>query len=121
MAGARRITPTDPERVGERDELPRRELLGARVGGQPHRDQRLAGAARAIPGRACSSERASDLRRWANASRTSAATPGAGAGPVRRSPISAESTRGRGVNTARSTLRSIRTSQASCTITLGEP
>ena len=34
-------------------------------------------------------------------------------GPTRCSPISAESTRGRGVNTARSTIRNSRTSQAS--------
>ena len=42
--------------------------------------------ARATPGRACSSERASDLRRCAKASRTSLATGGDGAGPVRRRP-----------------------------------
>ena len=45
------------------------------------------------------------LRRWANAARTMPRMAGAAPGPVRRSTTSAESTRGRGTNTSRPTLR----------------
>ena len=109
------------ERLGERDELPRLELLGARVGGEPERLERLARRlARARP-RVLERARQRLAPVRERVAHQRARPPARGAGPVRRSPISAESTRGRGVNTARSTLRSIRTSQASCASTLGEP
>ncbi len=83
-----------------------------------------ASAARAgtsAPGRASSSERASDLRRCAKASRITRARSGVAPGPRLSIRSSADSTRGRGVNTAGSTLLTSVTSQASWAITLGEP
>ena len=68
-----------------------------------------------------SSERASDLRRCAKPSLTTADSSSDAAGPFLVSRSSAEATRGRGTNTAGSTVRSISTSQASWTRTLGEP
>ena len=78
---------------------------------------------RGAPG-ASASDPASALRRWANASCTSARTPGSTpAEPESRrcSPTSTESTRGTGRNTVRDTGRSTRTSQASWASTDGTP
>src|SRR5207247_2086238 len=67
------------------------------------------------------SERASALRRWANAAAASARTSGATAGPRRRRTTRTESTLGTGVKTVRATGRRTRTSQAIWASTLGRP
>ena len=88
FAGARRITvrlprrrALEPRSQGRRT-VGGRELLGARVRPATRAGlERLARAGRESPGRACSSDRASDLRRCANASRTRLATAGRAARP----------------------------------------
>ena len=104
FAGARRITPQQPRAPQRADELrsapaPRR----ARPPAGPSRSSAARAGSR-DPGRACSSERASDLRRWAKASRTSLATSGDGRRARSAAGRAAPSRpAGRGVNTARST------------------
>ncbi len=61
------------------------------------------------------------LRRTANAARTSERVAGSGAGAMRRRPTRAESTRGRGENTSRPTVRRPVDRHASCTTTDGPP
>ena len=92
----------------ERGELLRRQRLGARVRRQPElRSAARAGSRRARPRRARASAPATCAggRRRRGPAR---ASPASAPGPVRRRRSSAESTRGRGVNTAGSTVRSSR-------------
>ena len=94
--------------------------IGPRVGmcmGQEHIGQgwhsgATVGVFSAVAG-ASASEPASALRRWAKPACTSATRPAGGAGAVRRSTTSAESTFGTGWKTVRGTLRRKRTSQES--------
>ena len=78
-----------------------------RAGPAPQRGSRR----RQRAGRASSSERARDLRRWAKASRTRRAWPGRRPARCGACASMADATRGRGLNTAGSTVRSRRTSR----------
>ena len=95
--------PDHLERLGERDELGRLELLGARRsgGGRSRRAPRRHVRATRRP--ASASELASVLRRWAKRASTSVLTCGEAPGAMRRKATSAESTFGRGRNTSRDT------------------
>ena len=79
------------------------------------------GPATSEPGRTCSSERASDLRRWAKAARTSSRVAGSAPGPVRRRREDRRLDPGPRPEDGRVDRAQQLTSQASWASTLGEP
>ena len=114
------MTSSAREKICEAHELSGRQRLGASVNWLPHLFQSDAcglqapgsGSAPASAGATCAGgrSRADDSRVVLGRRRA-----------LRGAASNADPTRGRGTNTAGSTVRSIATSQASCTRTLAEP